>query len=1699
MKRLLLFLFFTVFSNIVFAQFVVDSTKTMNGDTFIALREATEPGTFTDEIMRFYWSKLIGVPMRDDDEYDREAEYHPINWSSYYAKESIWGAIGHEYTEHDPPVNGADDILDFAKDYLLDPGSDNYLDLNLVWNEFTSGWQNNHDFLLADLLTHCAFILDMLWYYLDDTPGGERDQMYAIVDNMANFVNIVIEQPNITGRFYDLDELNDPDWDGRYPTFFSTDTNNHRIYFTAALGYAGCVLGNPEYVTTAENDLFSPDLYNGHNGLLGLNMSNGGIYAESFTYANLAAAQLSLFFSARDRILIDGYTKNWFEDSEDVRNFYEGSFTMITPDFGGISWEDSDLQTINNNGELNPIYINCSQLIPYYYQAADMETKSNILWFLKGWDSNIFRNYKILQKLYSYKEVTPANESMPDYVKSSYTENSEFSILRKDINDREEFKNTPTLIINHENYIDQEGHEHSDQTSFILYYKGRQLLIDPGYIPAASSYYLAKEWLASPFAHNLIMVNPYRGGSEGGNYGHTEYFELEMDYQNPLDYYTGSFTINSLEDYWNDTGYNSGIEVDLGNPNNYNFKYRDFEPIGQTWFEWDHEELGIPPVDYLSFNPAQREYFVEHNDKQHIKVSISYDHPQLRVNEIGETMGEYNGLATDIIDIERNFYFVDFDSDNSYFVIFDEVTSSDTENSNDFMNQLHFAVHPVLANNTVYPWSDDLETFDNGKFKLETAKEVMATSSGCDKIYLYGAMGAGNTFQKIENPDLPQGQYMGRNWDNLTPPQWEHDCMRVISNDVLANEKFLTILYSSEDNIDPIIEIANIEGSYGTIMNSGVTREISGDTFSLYGVLNSEVSTSINFSNIQIESDVNFFGITSFVPDEAPQYPPPDLDNLIVNTGTYLIYNGTTVYEVHENNEFEVEEILASYTDGVCSIKVIPEDIQPKFKLLRNNSFLFDDCYFENWSYAYNDVFFFFNYEQEELPENAVIIEHNGNITITGTVYDGLNELYGPNVTITVQEDAALWITDRDVLFGSNCKIDIYGELYLYGRKLSSTSENWTGLYCHENGVVNLYQSVLENAVIGVSSTANSIINISESTIKNCETGVFVQNGSSLELISSEIIIPENGYGICNWNLTSESNVVISGTEELQTVFNGLDLPNTTGLFSFFMEESDEQNTICEFADFDGLTYGIDFDVFNDSESEIRNCSFNSCQNGINLIGNNGSIKNIDNCVFNNNQNGILVNYISTGINNCSFSENTTEIKVENVNPNRRETGGIPYIEPFIDSCSFHNSTYGVVSINSSPRITHSIFNDCIYSISTGDNSFPNISYDSFNVFDSNYHICFLDDHTFSGGISLLKGHNDFYDNFWDFIFSANYDGTHIEINANGNWWEDLPEFYTGDYLEYIDVLMGSSSPPEFIADYESMDPDQNVRYNPTAGNRFEEGTEKESNGDYEDAYNDFSTILDEKLETEKKYWISSMDRLYNLSILLENDLDILSGFFQNFYDNIPEFIGEDDMFLLQKSIKNYIKKCHFNKKEYQHAADIVVERIDNPISSVDSLFALMELESIYLISSLDQIGRANEIRTAFEHIKPNDIFDLNEKKSSHLSEIYNILGINNEENDINDQIPEISVLHSNYPNPFNPITTISFSIPTKSKVNLSIYNVKGQKVRTLLNEIKEQGKWKQLWDGKNNFGKEVGSGVYMYKLDVAGKTRAVKKCLLLK
>jgi hypothetical protein len=96
------------------------------------------------------------------------------------------------------------------------------------------------------------------------------------------------------------------------------------------------------------------------------------------------------------------------------------------------------------------------------------------------------------------------------------------------------------------------------------------------------------------------------------------------------------------------------------------------------------------------------------------------------------------------------------------------------------------------------------------------------------------------------------------------------------------------------------------------------------------------------------------------------------------------------------------------------------------------------------------------------------------------------------------------------------------------------------------------------------------------------------------------------------------------------------------------------------------------------------------------------------------------------------------------------------------------------------------------------------------------------------------------------------------------------------------------------------------------------------------------------------------------------------------------------------------------------------------------------------------------------------------------------------------DNLPAAFSLGQNHPNPFNPTTTIGYELPENARVSLVIYDVSGRLVRSLVDrENKPAGRYEEVWDGRDNTGNQVASGVYFYRISTPAFTRSKSMVLL--
>ena len=112
----------------------------------------------------------------------------------------------------------------------------------------------------------------------------------------------------------------------------------------------------------------------------------------------------------------------------------------------------------------------------------------------------------------------------------------------------------------------------------------------------------------------------------------------------------------------------------------------------------------------------------------------------------------------------------------------------------------------------------------------------------------------------------------------------------------------------------------------------------------------------------------------------------------------------------------------------------------------------------------------------------------------------------------------------------------------------------------------------------------------------------------------------------------------------------------------------------------------------------------------------------------------------------------------------------------------------------------------------------------------------------------------------------------------------------------------------------------------------------------------------------------------------------------------------------------------------------------------------------------------------------------------SDYSEVIQLSTLSND----NTNVAERFMLHQNFPNPFNPITTLRYDLPEDAFVKIRVFDMSGNLVKTLVNKTMTSGFQSIRWDANNNLGQPVSAGVYLYSIE-AGEFRETKKMILLK
>ena len=410
-------------------------------------------------------------------------------------------------------------------------------------------------------------------------------------------------------------------------------------------------------------------------------------------------------------------------------------------------------------------------------------------------------------------------------------------------------------------------------------------------------------------------------------------------------------------------------------------------------------------------------------------------------------------------------------------------------------------------------------------------------------------------------------------------------------------------------------------------------------------------------------------------------------------------------------------------------------------------------------------------------------------------------------------------------------------------------------------------------------------------------------------------------------------------------------------------------------------------------------------------------------------------------INNCNFMYN---------NYNGVQLNGVAFDE-FTNNCIMENTGFGMMCYPSTEFIGFNPFNE----ITLTDNSYAEyVGWEStFRMENPNANITVVDGNYGSGSDQYLLMNLD-----WNGETPVDIRGTYPSIDA-----DDLPHLFP-----HPDPAL---FPPAWIFGGDVSD-ERLMLYSASSDM---------GNGNYTTAEQTLQQIIvDYPLTREAGI---AVYYLYHLENITDQDFPVL----RNYLENISVVTDTP----LEAAAEKIITKSYVKDKDYITAIDRFENTINNSQIPDEVIMAMIDEGYCYMeLSDEGERGLPDNctVKTA--------TLDEYQAKVRELESQFSFYPKKQDSNTT--PVTGNIVMLSNYPNPFNPTTTISFDIANESDVSITVYNIKGQKVKKLINDQLTAGEHSVIWNGKDNNNKNVASGIYFYKIS-AGKSSAIKKMLLLK
>lgn len=737
-------------------------------------------------------------------------------------------------------------------------------------------------------------------------------------------------------------------------------------------------------------------------------------------------------------------------------------------------------------------------------------------------------------------------------------------------------------------------------------------------------------------------------------------------------------------------------------------------------------------------------------------------------------------------------------------------------------------------------------------------------------------------------------------------------------------------------------------------------------------------------------------------------------------------------------------------------------------------------------------------------PQTDTIVKANTTISLAPNTTFTLRgkATFQDNVTFNIPTGAALYIEDAVCTWEGNFYVigggvfsvadTTYSE-YLEDSKIvitDSTTVSLRGSHTlNRHALIHAYNgSTLTFRSCQVALDQNSLIGVHQGNLSIINSqfrytgGVTVRDSIEVDSLSTLNIynssFNDTPISVTESDLTSENcdYSIGSGWSSLPRV--GIKINNTNpARICNIINTEDGYGFLGLTTELGNIDYNIGIYVVNaNSPIEVSNVSFVDLWAGIKAISSDTS-GHIRNSSFRNSETGIVLAGAIPVIDSCVFDACSFGIRFDMSIYTPKPTG--VYNSIFVDC-----ESSAIDSRASSPRIQSCVFNSNAIGLLSHRNSNLNLSNRAFNTFsNTEANIRFYDDDEYKASIQLVSGHNDFYHtinsaDIADFVFDKKYyfDGTNI-INASKNWFEGSC------------VIINPEECNSYVY-VETYDPCPNIGLSePIEGDRFMQAMDAEANAQYVTAVTIYKQVIDEQLTAEASYTSSCMDGIYRIALTQNSSISELSDYIDA---KISQYATSDSAFT--QLLTDYQVKAKVVASDFQGAIDIVQWRLSNATDAVDSLNAVLDMEIVFQLNELQSSKKP--ITTQYSQYKYPDFRSFSVKHEEHWNMLRDLLEKDNAETDV--PIPAVPLISSNYPNPFNPSTTIAFSIPGAGDVKLCVYNIKGQKVKELLNGNMAKGHHKIVWNGRDRNNRSVSSGIYFLKLESGGNT-SVRKAMLMK